>query len=75
MKEAGGLVFVGVRECRQPGVKLILRHVVRIVTGIQRLLFGNAIDKRLFLIEPRPRTIVDVKVVETLTAGRCLVCL
>ena len=65
----------GVGECLKPGVKLLLRHVLGIVTGARRLFFRHAFDKRLFIVEARPWTMVDVEVVEPLTPDCCLVSL
>src|SRR6185369_2525361 len=59
--------------CLDPRVKLVLRHVVRVIARVERLLARHAVDEWLFLVETRPWAIVDVEVVESLLAGGRLV--
>src|SRR6185503_5883977 len=66
MKEPCRLLLLSFRKRLQPRVELFLRHVLGIVVRPKRLFAWDAVDERLFLVESRPWTIVDQKIVQAL---------
>src|SRR4029453_11965813 len=67
VEEPGCLLLVIVRKCLHPCVELVFRHVIGIEVRLRRLLMRYTFYEGFVVINARPWTIVDVKIVQALT--------
>ena len=63
-------MLISVGESLQPGIELVLGHIVRIVVSILWLLARHAFDERFVFVKSGPWSIVDVEVMKSLATCR-----